>query len=77
MTKILSMKMLLLAAACALCCAACNNGNNTRWPDRAIRDSVRDPSVTQPENENIPADMHIANDSVIVPDSSGAPMRQH
>jgi hypothetical protein len=71
------MKAILFSALCILCCAACNNDNDTKWPDRAIRDSVKNPLVTQPENESIPPDMHIANDSVIVPDSTGAPMRQH
>ena len=47
---------------------ACNNNSNV--PDRAIRDSVRDPLTVQPESASIPEDMRIKNDSVVVPDTS-------
>lgn len=75
--KLFFMRIFFAIACAVLACTACNNGNETKWPDRAIRDSVKNPLVTQPENESIPPDMHIARDSVIVPDSTGAPMQQH
>lgn len=45
---------------------ACQSQNND-VPDRAIRDSVRNPETVQPPAEAIPEDMKIVKDSTIVP----------
>ncbi|MGN6619401.1 MAG: hypothetical protein ACTHJ5_19660 [Ilyomonas sp.] len=47
---------------------ACNNNRNI--PDRAVRDSVKNPLTVQPETAAIPKDMEIKNDSVVMPDTS-------
>lgn len=36
-----------------------------KLPDRAIRDSVKNPATVQPPSEAIPQDMKIVNDSLI------------
>ncbi len=69
------MKWILPTVLSMLLLGACENANTTHWPNRAIRDSVKNPLVTDPESETIPPDMHLVKDSVIVPDSSVKPGR--
>jgi len=59
-----------LISICAITfLAACNNGDDNgvymKLPDRAIRDSVKNPATVQPPSEAIPQDMKIVNDSLI------------
>lgn len=64
------MKVLFVLSTVALL-AACNNNDKRHvtmeLPDRAIRDSVRNPLTVQPESQSIPKDMQVVKDSVIKP----------
>ncbi len=67
------MKGVFTAALFLMIFAACSNEVEIKWPERATRDSVKNPLQTEPEKESIPSDMHIAKDSVILADSSVKP----
>lgn len=59
----------------AIAILSCNNGGennnvNSNVPDRAIRDSIKDPAVTNPPADAIPEDMTIVKDSLIKPKDS-------
>ena len=60
--------MKFIAAICMVAFLSCNNDDGTvkvKMPDRAIRDSIKNPAVEQPPAEAIPKDMTIVKDSVI------------
>jgi len=55
--------------------AACNNNDKgvyVKMPDRAIRDSVKNPLTENPKSDAIPGDMKIVKDSLITPKETPA-----